>query len=147
MKADSGNIYRNARKTAGFTQERWAEYLGISTEAVRQYEGAVIMPSDEVVLKMAEVSGMPILAYWHLVRKSRLAAQILPDLNEQKGLPEAVLGLMVAMDAFREGGMRDLVRIAADGKINSEEAEDFDRALDQLRELMRRVYEMTYAGQ
>ena len=145
MKERSGNIYRNARQTAGLTQERWAEYLGISPEAVRQYEGGIIMPGDEVVLKMAEVSGMHILAYWHLVRKSRLAAKILPELEEQKGLPEAVLGLLIQLDDFREDGMKKLVRIAADGKIDEDETEEYLRILDQLRELLRRGYELSFA--
>ncbi len=145
MKERSGNIYRNARQTAGLTQERWAEYLGISPEAVRQYEGGIIMPGDEVVLKMAEVSGMHILAYWHLVRKSRLAAKILPELEEQKGLPEAVLGLLIQLDDFREDGMKQLVRIAADGKIDEDETEEYLRILEQLRELLRRGYELSYA--
>ena len=145
MKERSGNIYRNARQTAGLTQERWAEYLGISPEAVRQYEGGIIMPGDEVVLKMAEVSGMHILAYWHLVRKSRLAAKILPELEEQKGLPEAVLGLLIQLDDFREDGMKKLVRIAADGKIDEDETEDYLRILEQLRELLRRGYELSFA--
>lgn len=145
MKERSGNIYRNARQTAGLTQERWAEYLGISPEAVRQYEAGIIMPGDEVVLKMAEVSGMHILAYWHLVRKSRLAAKILPELEEQKGLPEAVLGLLIQLDDFREDGMKKLVRIAADGKIDEDETEDYLRILEQLRELLRRGYELSFA--
>lgn len=145
MKERSGNIYRNARQTAGLTQERWAEYLGISPEAVRQYEAGIIMPGDEVVLRMAEVSGMHILAYWHLVRKSRLAAQILPELEEQKGLPEAVLGLLIQLDDFREDGMKKLVRIAADGKIDEDETEEYLRILEQLRELLRRGYELSFA--
>lgn len=145
MKRDSGNIYRNARQTAGLTQERWAEYLGISPEAVRQYEGGIIMPSDEVVLRMAEISGMHILAYWHLVRKSRIAAEILPELEDQKGLPEAVLGLLIQMDDFREDGMATLMRIAADGKVTDDETEDYLKALDQLREMLRCGYELGYA--
>ena len=145
MKEHCENIYRTGRHTAGLTQERWAECLGISPEAVRQYEGGIIMPSDEVVLRMAEVSGMHILAYWHLVRKSRLAAKILPELEEQKGLPEAVLGLLIQLDDFREDGMKKLVRIAADGKIDEDETEEYLRILDQLRELLRRGYELSFA--
>ena len=145
MKQSSGNIYRIGRQTAGLTQERWAECLGVSVEAVRQYEGGIIMPGDDVVLRMAEVSGLHILAYWHLVRKSRLAAKILPELEEQKGLPEAVLGLLIQMDDFREDGMEKLLRIAADGKVSEDETEDYLQALDQLRELLRRGYELSYA--
>ena len=57
MDKQSGNIYRNARITAGLTQERWAEYLGISPDSVRKYEGGEMQPSDEIVLRMAEISG------------------------------------------------------------------------------------------
>ena len=56
MKEHCRNIYQTARRTAGSTQEHWAEQIGVSVEAVRQYEGGIIMPSDEVVLRMAEVS-------------------------------------------------------------------------------------------
>lgn len=145
MKNKYENIYRTCRKTAGFTQERWAEHLGVSVEAVRQYEGGIIMPGDEVVTRMAEVSGMHIIAYWHLSRKSRLAAAILPELEEQKGLPEAVLGLLIQLDDFREDGMKKLVRIAADGKIDEDETEDYLQILEQLRELLRRGYELSFA--
>ena len=47
MKDDCRNIYRTARQAAGLTQERWAEYLGISVEAVRQYERGTIMPAED----------------------------------------------------------------------------------------------------
>jgi hypothetical protein len=103
------------------------------------------MPSDEIVIRMVEVSGMHILGYRHLVRKSRLAARILPELEEQKGLPEAVLSLLIQLDDFREDGMKQLLRIAADGKVSEDEAEAYLRALDQLRELLRRGYELSFA--
>ena len=145
MEQISGNIYKNARLTAGLTQERWSEYLGISPDSVRKYESGEMLPGDEIVIRMAEVSGQMILPYWHLVRKSRLAAKILPELEEQKGLPEAVLGLLIQLDDFREDGMKKLVRIAADGKIDEDETEEYLRILDQLRELLRRGYELSFA--
>ena len=58
MKENFGNIYFNARKAAGLTQERWAEFLGISPEAVRQYENGIIMPGEDILLQMADISGM-----------------------------------------------------------------------------------------
>jgi DNA-binding XRE family transcriptional regulator len=33
MQSDYRNIYQDARRTAGLTQERWAELLGISVDA------------------------------------------------------------------------------------------------------------------
>lgn len=145
MEPTSGNIYFNARRTAGLTQERWSEYLGISPDSVRKYENGEMMPGDEVVIRMAEVSGQMILPYWHLSRKSRLAASILPELEEQQALPQAVLGLLIQIDAFRDSGMKKLLRIAADGKIDPDEAGDYDEVIAELTELIRRAYAIGYA--
>ena len=135
MQSDYRNIYQDARRTAGLTQERWAELLGISVDAVRQYETDRITPSDEVALRMAEAAGQQIICYWHLLHKSRVAAELLPEINRKK-LPEAVLQLLVAVEQFRETGLRDLTRIAADGKISPDESEAFAGLLEQLRELV-----------
>lgn len=145
MQEDCGNIYRNARKAAGLTQERWAEYLGISVEAVRQYEGGIIMPGEEVLLRMADLSGMKILPYWHLSRKSRLAASILPELEDQQGLPQAVLSLLIQIETFEADGLKQLLRIAADGHVDENELPDYQNAVGQLTELVRSAYALGYA--
>lgn len=144
MKDNCRNIYQNARAAAGLTQERWAEHLGVSPEAVRQYESGKIMPSDDIVLQMAEISEMLKLPYWHLQRKSRIAAAILPELDE-KGLPEAVLGLLLQIEDFRESGMKSLLRIAADGKVDESECEDYDRALQEISSLVAKALALGYA--
>ena len=144
MQDDCRNVYRNARRTAGLTQERWAEVLGISVEAVRQYETDRARPSDEVALRMAEVAGQHIICYWHLLNKSRVAAAILPELP-QKRLPEAVLGLLSQITAFREDGMEDLIRIASDGYVDASEAARYSRAIGQLQELISAALALQYA--
>lgn len=144
MQGDCRNLYYNARKTAGLTQERWAEVLGISVESVRLYEGGVNMPSDEIALRMAEVAGQQIICYWHLLAKSKAAKQLLPEI-EQKRLPEAVLDLLVKLRAFSEDGMQDLTRIAVDGRVAPEEREPYDYAMRQLRELLAAGLHVEYA--
>ncbi len=145
MKEDCGNIYRNARKSAGLTQERWAEYLGVSVEAVRQYENGTIMPGEDILLMMADISGLKILPYWHLSRKSRIAGAILLELDEQPGLPEAVLGLLIQIDEIKTSGLPRLMRIAQDGKISEDETEAYRDAIAQLRELVRLAFACGYA--
>lgn len=144
MKDNCRNIYRIARDTAGLTQERWAENLGISVEAVRQYEAGTIMPGDDIVLQMAEISGQLILPYRHLVRKSRVAAAILPELDDELGLSETVLSLLIQIDDFREDGLRKLTRIAADGKVSQEEADTYDEAMQQLQRLVALAMSLSY---
>ena len=144
MQSDYRNIYQDARRTAGLTQERWAELLGISVDAVRQYETDRILPSDEVVLRMAEAAGQQIICYWHLIHKSRVAASLLPELD-RKRLPEAVLSLLVAVRNFQDDGMRELTRIAADGKILQEEQADYMTAMEQLQSVVREALHLQFA--
>ena len=135
MQEPCRTLYFNARRTAGLTQERWAEALGISVESVRLYEGGVNMPSDEIALRMAEVAGQQIICYWHLLQKSKAAACLLPQV-EKKPLPESVLNLLVKVHGFLEDGMQDLTRIAADGKVDETECKAYGHAMKQLRELL-----------
>ena len=144
MEQEYRNIYQNARRTAGLTQERWAEVLGISPDAVRKYEAGVILPSDEVVLRMAEAAGQWILAYWHLIRKSRAAGRILPQVK-RRTLPEAVLGVMCRIEDFTRGGLEDLKRLSADGKITQDEVLAYGEAIAQLRDVIRAAYELEFA--
>lgn len=81
MRDKSGNIYYNARFAAGMTQARWAEMLGVSEETVRRYEAGTITPGDDIVLSMADLSGLQILGTWHLRRKSMVAAELLPEVQ------------------------------------------------------------------
>lgn len=114
------NIYKNARKYAGLTQERWAEAVGVAPCTIRSYESGEVIPADETVKIMAEVSGQPILCYWHMCNKSALAADTLPEV-EQLPLPQAVVQLFCAIVDFQEDHGA-LMQMAADGRIDSEEA-------------------------
>ncbi len=141
-----GNIYRNARTVAGLTQERWAEFLGISVDSVQNYERGISAPSDEILLRMADISGVKILPYWHLSQRSRIAAEILPDLEKTKDLPEAVLSLLVNIEDFQEDGMKELLRIASDGKVDEEEASTFLHCIQQLGRVIGCAYALRFAN-
>ena len=144
MEMDYRNIYRRARTASGLTQERWAEILGISVDSVKAYEAGKTIPPDEIALGMSEAAGQQIYCYWHLLNKSRVAGQILPDV-ERRTLPEAVLGLLVRVQDFQRGGLQDLLRLAADGKIDQTETLAFGEALAELGELITAAYELQYA--
>ena len=132
MSANTENIYKRARTTAGLTQERWAEQLGISVESVRLYETGAGLPSDEVVTRMIEVAVLPVLGYWHLMNKSRVAAEILPEVKTVP-LAQAVVQLLHRIREFDEQHrVRELLSIAEDGQIDSAEREDFDGIIKEL---------------
>ena len=143
MKEDYRNIYKSARQAAGLTQERWAEVVGISVESVRLYKTGRGLPSDDVVTRMAEVSVMPVLGYWHLKSKSAVANDILPEV-ERIGLPQAVIQLLVAIRNFKDDA-GELLDIAADGVIDFGESKLFNEILQKLDAIVRAALTVKYA--
>ena len=143
MEQRSTNIYRNARLTAGLTQERWAEQLGVSADAVRLYESGKNYPSDEVAARMAEVACMPVLGYWHLKLKSSLANDELPDVDRVP-LPQAVVNLLVAMNELQPQ-MQELLIIAKDGVVGADETGVFYGILEDLEDVLQAALAVKYA--
>lgn len=143
MEQRTTNIYKNARQTAGLTQERWAEQLGVTADTVRLYESGRNYPSDEVAARMAEVAGMPVLGYWHLKLKSALANDALPDVARVP-LPQAVVGLLAAMDAVQPQ-VKELLMIARDGIVDAGETELFEDILDDLEDVVTAALAVKYA--
>lgn len=143
MEQRTRNIYKNARQTAGLTQERWAEQLGVTADTVRLYESGRNYPSDEVAARMAEVAGMPVLGYWHLKLKSALANDALPDVARVP-LPQAVVGLLAAMDTIQPQ-VKELLVIALDGIVDEGETELFEDILDDLEDVVTAALAVKYA--
>ena len=145
MQDNYQNIYRNARQTAGLTQERWAEALGLSVEAVRQYETDRILPSDGVVARMAELAMLPPLGYWHLRHKSELAAAELPPV-ERLPLAQAVVQLLAAMRDFEAAHREDqLITLAADGRVDLGEEARFKAIVRDLYGIVQAALQIDYA--
>lgn len=145
MQRECRNIYENARRTAGMTQERWAEALGISDSAVRQYEAGDITPSDEVVRRMIEVSMLQPLGYWHLCRKSDLAADMLPSV-ERLPLAQAVVQLLARIRDFDKQHHDDtLLEIAADGMIDDTEMPQYKQIVRDLQGIIQAALQIDFA--
>lgn len=142
---NDGNIYAIARTTAGATQQRWAEMLGVSASAVYQYEAGQVMPADDVVLSMADLSGLQILGTWHLRRKSAVAAEVLPPV-ERLPLAQAVVQLLAAIRNFSEAHHDDaLLRISSDGRVDQEELPRFRQIVRDLHPLIQAALQIDYA--
>lgn len=141
MDKDARNIYKNARQTAGLTQERWAELLGISPDSVRRYEAGAMLPSDETVLMMAETTGILVLPLWHLRAKSAIAEDILPDVP----LPQAVLKLLTSVKAV-SGSVDNLIQIASDGMVDNREEALFEEIAGDLDDVIEAAIAVKCAG-
>ena len=114
MAIESQNIYKNARKSAGFTQEKASQLLNVSVDSLRDYEQSQRPVPSDVASAMCDVYQAPYLAVQHLRLTSDLGKRVVPEI-QLKDLPEAVLGAMV--------------EIAADGQIAESEQAEWDEIM------------------
>lgn len=65
MAIESQNIYKNARKSAGFTQEKASQLLNVSVDSLRDYEQSQRPVPSDVASAMCDVYQAPYLAVQH----------------------------------------------------------------------------------
>lgn len=117
--------------------------IGCSPDSVRNYEAGTQVPSDAIVKTMCEISGNPALAYWHLCRKSPLAAETLPEV-EQLPLPQAVVQMLCAINDFVDLH-GDMLKLAADGRITGDEMAVWDSIVTRLNAVIRAAIQVKVA--
>ena len=112
---------------------------------MKQYESGEITPSDEVVRRMIEVSALQPLGYWHLGNKSRIAEEMLPQV-EQLPLAQAVVQLLARIRDFDRQHHDDaLLEIAADGKIDDTEMPQFKQIVRDLQGIIQAALQIDFA--
>ena len=142
MPANELNIYKNARRAAGFTQESAAEQLGISVESVRAYETGQRVPPNDVVEQMVICYNAQRLAYQHLHETNVLMARVVPQL-EQRSVLEVAVRIYNRLNRFqRDHGVDRLMAIAEDGVIDNSERPEFDSIMTDLREIVKSGLEL-----
>lgn len=138
------NIYKTARTSAGLTQERAAEKLGISVESIKAYETYSRLPPSQVVDGMCIIYDTLYLAYQH----NRIASgeiKVVPEV-EELDLARAALKLINRVrqvDASRDG----LMEIAEDGVVDEAERPVFEAIVAMLDELIQAAIELKLSRQ
>lgn len=135
------NIYKNSRISAGLTQERAAEKLGISVESIKAYESYSRIPPFDIVDAMCIIYRDMALAYFH----SRIASgqiKVVPEV-EVLDLPRAALKLINRVLEFADKRQdKTLMKIAEDGVIDEAERPVFEAIIADLDELIRAAMEV-----
>lgn len=137
------NLYASCRRRTGMTQEAWAEKLNISVESVKRYETDVHIPPIPVVRKMADLCGDALVGYKYIVKVSQ-ELEVLPDID-RVNLQAATIRLMNRMARFASKARdRQLLEIAEDGIISSDEKPLYDEIMDELSGLVSAFYQLRY---
>lgn len=142
MSEEYRNIYKIARRTAGFTQEAAAERLGVSVESVRAYEIGQRIPPNDIVNAMVSCYGTQHLAVQHLQENNVLFGQVIPQLEERSVL-EVTVRIYNRLRRFQKDNRLDrLLAIAEDGIIDDQERPEFEAIIADLRQIIQSGLEL-----
>lgn len=134
------NIYKRARESAGYTQERAAELIGCSVDSLKSYESERRLPSDQVVIIMVDIYQAHFLAYQHLKYKSDIGKYLLPD-ADYVPLSQATLRLLHYLKLLLDKKER-LTEISMDGVIDQTEQMDWDSITKSIEKLIASLFQV-----
>lgn len=119
MKGICENIYKSARKNAGYEQVEAAEALGISARSLQNYESDInaSIPQLDTIRNMCILYKDKSLAYKHI--KNSPIADFMPD-YDVKPLSMATLEVLNNARLFNDQ-IAMLIEITKDNKIDKEE--------------------------
>lgn len=147
-RAEAGrSIYKCGREKAGFTQERAAERLHISDRLLRRYESGEIRPPDDIVYNMVEIYNDQRLAVEHLRQSSRVAADLIPPVEDLPLQTVAIRAFNDIADILADQPERKLLRIAEDGVISADERPVLDEVMAVFSRLAKLYTELRIAAE
>ena len=142
MSEECRNIYKRARRRAGYTQEAAAEILNISVESLRAYETDRRIPAGDVVLQMMICYNCHQLPTQHLQATSVLFNSVVPRL-EERSLLAITVRIYNRLRSFQEDNRLDrLLAIAEDGVIDDQERPEFEAIIADLRQIIQSGLEL-----
>ena len=136
------NIYKIARRAAGYTQEAAAEMMNLSVESLRAYETGRRIPAGDVVLQMVICYNAQRLAVQHLQETNTLFNSVVPHL-EDRSMLEVAVRIYNRLRSFQEDNrLERLLAIAEDGVIDDQERPEFEAIIADLRQIIQSGLEL-----
>jgi len=116
--------YHLVREELGLSREQASELLEtIPPERIERIENEKVSPYPEEILVMAEKYKRPSLCNYYCSQHCPIGRQYVPEV-EVKELSSIVLEMLASLNAVDKKKER-LIEIAADGKIDNDEIDDF----------------------
>ncbi len=121
---ENKNPYHVARESMGWTREKASEHLGwISADRIEKIENERTLPNPDEVLTMSERYRQPGLCNYYCSHECPIGQQYVPEIKI-KDLSQIVLEMLASLNAMNRKKER-LIEIAADGRIDADELDDF----------------------
>lgn len=128
---ENKTLYQIAREELGLSREKASELLeSITPERIEKIENERSLPYADEVLIMSDKYKRPTLCNYFCSQQCPIGQQYVPRV-EIKELSSIVLEMLASLNSV--GKMKDrLIEIAADGKIDRDEIDDFIYIQDEL---------------
>lgn len=135
------NIYRKCREDLGLTREKASELLeGLPPERIERIESGKFSAHPDEVMLMAEKYNAPELCNHYCAHECEIGKHYVPEV-QMKNLPEIVLEMLAALNSIKKEQER-LIEITSDGKVDSDEKEDFLKIQRELEKISINVEEL-----
>ena len=122
------------REELQWSREYASEMLGtIAPERLERIENEKVNPYPEEILAMAETYKRPSLCNYYCSQHCPIGQQYVPEI-EVKELSAIVLEMLASLNSVNKRKDR-LIEIAADGKIDEDEIEDFIYIQEELERI------------
>ena len=143
MQKEAKTIYKTARLTTPYTQERAAELLHISDSSIKAYERGATSPPDAIVAEMIDLYQTPWLAYIHLKQATEVGKRFLPDI-EIRELSSSILDLQVNMKHTQEI-QYEIAEVGRDNRVDKHEQPIYTKCVSTIQSLIGAALSVVFA--
>lgn len=131
---ENKNIYQLCRENVGFTRDDAAEQMNyVSSDRIEKIENEHSFPHPEEILAMSKAYKAPHLCNHYCANECPIGQEFVPEVKI-KDLSQITLEMLASLNSMEKEKNR-LIEITVDGKITSDEMEDFQKIQTQLSEI------------
>ena len=131
---ENKNIYQTSRENLGYSREMASEKMEfISSDRIEKIENERSLPYPNEILAMADAYKNPSLCNYFCSHDCPIGQKYVPEIP-MKELSQITLEMLASLNMLTKEKDR-LIEITVDGKITSDELEDFNKIRDKLDQM------------
>lgn len=131
---ENKNIYQTSREALELTREQAADLMEyISADRIEKIENERSVPHPEEILTMSECYKNPALCNYYCSNECPIGQKYVPEV-QMKDLSQITLEMLASLNALEKEKNR-MIEITVDGKITTDEIEDFRAIQEKLSQI------------
>lgn len=134
---ENKNIYQQTREKLGLSRAAAAdkmEHLGLSEHRLVKIEDGTVTIQPEDIVAMSKAYNEPELRNFYCCHECPIGKIDAPEVIYKDNVHEILVNMSVALESVNKKKMR-LMEILSDGKVDTDEKNDFDRISEELEKI------------